>query len=296
MRLTAKGRGRYGKSHPSGRHKSAFPSPSAQLRQIRVGGQGPSPSAAPASSRPARPRAALWELWSSQPRGAQSGVGTGEAPARLRLGLPRRGPGSGGAVAQQRGQGASARPRPRVAESLGPQRPPPPTARRGTGKRCLWGLRGWRAARPGRLRDTGRRQGPGGCRPAVPTSGAAAAEGAVERGRLPAPGIPARPRGPASRRSLRAERTASAVFAAGAGHHPSPPPCPIAVPSLLLTTLLTPSHTITLLHMTLLGPFPCLLSPSPSPEHHPLPIFPVATLLSCLLSFHYHKLHSVFLS
>lgn len=165
--------------------------PAGRPRAVRAPPAAPSP--------PARSRAALWELWSSRPRGAQRGVGIGGASARLPLRLPRRGPSSGGAVAQRRGQGASARPRPRAAESPRPQQPPPPTARRAQVSGVSRGYRAGGLRGPASLATPGgRRRWPGGCRPA--------AEDAVGRRRPPAPRIPAGPRGPGARRSLRAER------------------------------------------------------------------------------------------
>lgn len=97
---------------------------------------GPAPLAPPLRRPlPRRPaREALWELWSSRPRGAQRGVCTGGgtgaawapagAPARTPAAWAGKRPGGG------TGQGASAGPRPRAAASPGSRQPP---ARPGAG-------------------------------------------------------------------------------------------------------------------------------------------------------------------
>lgn len=222
---------------------------------------GPSLPTAPAPAPPrrapspsAQSRAALWELWSSRLRGARRrhrrGIGLAPAWAPATWAGQRRG---GGSATRAGGVRASA---PSGGGVAGAPAAIPADRALGAGKLRLRGMRGGRAARPGQPRDW---TGPAAAGPRSPRLlrmlwGAGARLHPSSR---PGGG----PRPPDSLYVLSA--AASAVFAVRAGHHPPPPLCPIAVPSIVLTP---PPTFSTLFPVTLhLGPFPCCLSRFPQP-------------------------------
>lgn len=245
-----------------------------------MGAGGPWPRPLPGPARRARH---CGNCGSSGP--AERGAARRRHPRRHR-----RGPGSGslgvGRAAAGRWPHGSGRGRPSVRalgrrRGPGPGDCPPPPARPGAGKRRLWGLRGGRAARPGGARERGRGGGraAAGPRSPRPASQPPRMPWDVAPARAPHPG-PAE--GPAARRSLRAERRHR-----GSARGPSIPLRPVVLsPGFTPAPAPSPSSLV---------PFLACSLPSPSPQHHPLPVFPLVTLLPCPVSYH-HKQPSLIFS